>query len=291
MEQNGYIVGQIAASTGTQIDADTPIPHNAPASIPQIKLERIRFAPVLIRQLLSKYGLSPSNGESWVMDIGSRINPDFELYYREENGLYGSIAYDETSPALPLNENDPVQCLASKRVQSFLDDLGLEYEYPFFRVVPLEKGLTEVVARLLVDGIPCNTTIGWTQASDGGGNGDPTPGAFFIVSKEGKLTTAVIRNPVSIIEKKNDSSPLMDWQTVLNRNQEEIVEFFHDEESKLVLHAVEFVMMVDAHQNAYPAWAYFFTRFMQADEFHTNPYSYDMALTYDARTGESVWHR
>ncbi|MEG0512389.1 MAG: hypothetical protein RR653_06660, partial [Clostridia bacterium] len=123
--------------------------------------------------------------------------------------------------------------------------------------------------------------------------GDPTPGAFFIVSKEGRLTTAVIRNPVSIKEKKSDSSSLLDWKTVLHRNQEKIIGFFDSdsEGSKLVLHAVEFVMMVDAHQNAYPAWAYFFTRFMQADEFHTNSYSYDMALTYDARTGEGVWHR
>ncbi|MEG0901690.1 MAG: hypothetical protein RSG96_06190 [Clostridia bacterium] len=39
------------------------------------------------KALFPKCGLSPSDGESWVMDIGGGINPDFELYYREENGL------------------------------------------------------------------------------------------------------------------------------------------------------------------------------------------------------------
>ncbi len=290
-EQNGRIVGRMEASIGAQIDVDIPVPENAPVGMNRIKLERIRFDRDHIAQLLSEYGLSPSPDESWVMEVGSRINPDFELYYREEKGLYGTIAYDETSPAVPPDESDPALCKESEAVKTFLDELSLDYEYPFFQVVPLEQGLIKVVARLTVNSLPCNTTIGWTEGSDGGGNGDPTPGAFFIVSQDGKLTTAVIRNPVSILETREELTPLMDWQSVLSGDLESIAQFFRTEGSTLTLHAAELVMMTDARQNAYPAWAYFFTRSMPSDEFNAQPYSYDLLLTYDARTGEPVWHR
>ena len=54
------------------------------------------------------------------------------------------------------------------------------------------------------------------------------------------------------------------------------------------LKQVQFVMMVDARQNAYPAWTYIFDRYMPANNNH-DPYTYHFQMTYDAWTGEPVW--
>lgn len=292
VERNGHVIGRMEAFAGSGIDVDMPTPQDTPANMPQMKLERIHFERDHIERLLSEYGILPSPGEAWVMEVGSPINPDFELYYREEHGIYGTIAYDEGSPAVPLDESKSALSKASAVVKAFLDELGLDYKCPFFQVVPLEQGLIKVVARLTVNGVPYNTTIGWTEDSDGGGNGDPTPGAFFIVSQDGKLTTAVIRNPVFVSKTQDDPTPLRSWESVLSGDLKGIVQFYCSEDSMLALNDAELVMMTDSDRNAYPAWAYFFTRSMPTgDQFNTEPYSYDILLTYDARTGDSVWRR
>ena len=291
IETEGRIVGRMEAPTTEGIDVDMPIPQSPPAVMSKYTLGRVRLEKERIQALLTLYGMPPAHGEQWVMDVGSKINPDFELIYREETGRYGSVSYDEMSPAVSLDISNPRLCAASDTVKSFMDELGIAYEYPFFQVKPLEQGLIEVVVRLTIDGIPCHTSIGWTKDSDGGGNGDPTPSAFFIVSEDGKLTTAVIRNPVTMIEQCDDAAPVMDWQLSLTDDLPQVMRFFGGENASLTLHAAELVMMVDARQRAYPAWAYFFTRAVQSDEFNATPYSYDMALVYDARTGECVWRQ
>ena len=295
--EQGHIAERLITLGTSFMDIDMVRPSSPPPAMDQMELERKHFDKEKTVNLIEKYRLSPAKGESWVCEIGSKLQADFELYFREENGVYGSISCDETSPRIPIDESNEGLCKAAETVKRFLDELGLAYEYPFYIVTPLKptKGntqLIEIVARLMIDGIPCNTTIGWTRDSDGSGNGDPTPGAFFIVTPEGKLTTAIIRNPVVIAKQREDTTPIKSWDTVLEENKDAIMNYCctgDDAGSSLTLKQAEFVMMVDAHQVAYPAWAYCFDRHMLADRFNDEPYSYDFLITYDARTGGKVW--
>lgn len=82
------------------------------------------------------------------------------------------------------------------------------------------------------------------------------------------------------------------WNAVLEDNKGLIMEQFGTKEdagATLTLKQIEFVMMVDAHQIAYPAWAYCFDCYVPADPNSSGPFSYDLLLTYDARTGHEVW--
>ena len=272
------------------------VPSIAPAAVPKIQTERIRFDRKRTKELTEQYGLPEKKGESWVCEIHSRLNPDYELYYREEEGLYGSIDYDVYAPPVPLDETDEGLCRAAETVRAFLNGMGVEYEYPFYRVVPYkgyrdrEQNLVELTVRLPVEGIPCNTTIGWTKDSDGIGNGDPTPGAFFIATTDGKLTTAVIRNPVTVTGTEEDLTPLKNWDEVLRDNRDDLIAFRKDEfgEYRLELKYVQFVMMVDPHQEAYPAWAYCFDCHLERKDGDYRS-TYDLMLTYNARTGRRVW--
>lgn len=300
LDQN-RITERLATLGPSFMDVDMPKPAAQPASMDQMKVERVRFDKKKVRSLIEKYGLHPSQGESWVCEVGSGLQADFELIFREENGVYGSITYDETSPCIPLARGDDGLEKADAAVKKFLDELGLSYEYPFYHVALLDQAtsgivgdvpLVKVVARLMIDGVPCNTTIGWTRDSDGSGNGDPTPGAFFIVTTAGEITTAVIRNPVEVVKVREDTTPLKGWREILDGDKDFIMNSFCTGDlagSSFTLKQAEFVMMVDAHQIAYPAWAYCFSRFMPADEYSPEPYTYDMMLTYDARTSERVW--
>ena len=292
-----HISKRIATLGESYMDIDMDAPAEPPTTVPQIKLERIRFDRKQTKKLVEKYSIVHQKGEEWVCAIGSTLNPDYELYFREECGVYGSIAYDLSSPRTPLDETDEGQCRANAAARAFLDELGISYEYPFYYVAPLEvkKGdvrLIEIMARLTVDGMPCNTTIGWTRGSDVSGNGDPTPGAFLIVTENGELTTAVIRNPVNIVKTDEDQTTIRSWESVLEDNKGLIMEHFctgNDAGSTLTLKQVEFAMMVDAHQNVYPAWAYCFHHYVPADPHCEGPVSYALLLTYDARTGREVW--
>lgn len=186
-EQN-HITERLATLGPSFMDVDMPLPAAPPTSMDQMKVERVRFDKKKVRSIIEKYGLHPSQGKSWVCEVGSGLQADFELIFREENGVYGSITYDETSPCIPLARGDDGLEKADAAAKQFLDELGLSYEYPFYQVALLDQAtgdvvgdvpLVKVVARLMIDGVPCNTTIGWTRDSDGSGNGDPTPGAFF----------------------------------------------------------------------------------------------------------------
>ncbi len=277
------------------IDADVPV--EPLTIIPQVKVERISFDKDKTKDLVQKYCFTPKKGESWVCEIASKLNPDYELYFREESGAYGCIADDLSSPSTSLDKMDKGQCKADATAKAFLDELGFRYEYPFYYVAPLEETigkvrLIEIVARLTIDGIPCNTTTGWTRDSDGNGNGDPTPGAFMIVTENGELTTAIIRNPVNVVKTKEDKTAIKSWESVLEDNKGLIMEQFGTGENAgaiLNLKQIEFVMMVDSHQIAYPAWAYCFDCYVPADPNSAGPFSYDLLLTYDARTGRKVW--
>ncbi len=225
-----HIKERIATLGSSFMDIDMPNPSMVPSTIPQIQVERIRFDKEKMVQLIKKYGLPQKKGESWVCEIGSTLNPDFELRFREENGVYGTIAYDETAPRTPADTSNKNLLQAEKTAKNFLDELGIPYEYPFYTIIPLEPplgdaNLIKIVARLTMEGIPFNTTTGWTKDSDANGNGDPTPGAFLIVTTEGKLTTAIIRNPVSVVNIKDDRTPIKNWDTVLHENTNAIMDF------------------------------------------------------------------
>ena len=292
-----HICKRIAKLGDSYIDIDANAPDEPPTTVCQMKVERISLDKNKTTDLVKKYSLTPKKEESWVCEIGSRQNPDFELLFYEENGTYGSIGYSEASPRCSLDITDDGQLNADETARSFLDEMGIPYEYPFYTVAPLEKKagdtrLIKIVARLMIDGIPCNTTIGWTRDSDSSGNGDPTPGVFLIVTEDGKLTAAVIRNPVNVHKRREDQTPIMNWDTVLEKNKETIINFFGTGDflgSNMILKQIEFVMMVDAHQIAYPAWAYFFHLNNPGYNKKFEPYSNDMVLTYDARTGGEVW--
>ena len=292
-----HISKRIAELGESYMGIDIDMPTDSPSIVPQMKLERIRFDKTKTKEIIKRYSVIPQRGEEWVCEIGSKLNPDYELRFREENGVYGTIADSLSIPRTPLDEKDKEQCIADATVRAFLDELGIHYEYPFYYVAPLEKkaggpSLIEIVARLTIDGIPFNTTIGWTRDSDGSGNGDPTPGAFFIVTDNGELTTAIIRNPVSLIKAKDDQTPIKNWNDVLEENKDVIMNARctgEDAGTILTLKQVEFVMMVDAHQIAYPAWAYYFWVDHPANSHNPEPYSYYLLLTYNARNGREVW--
>ena len=292
-----HISKRIATLGESYMDIDMDAPAEPPTTVPQIKLERIRFDRKQTKKLVEKYSIVHQKGEEWVCAIGSTLNPDYELYFREECGVYGSIADDLSSPRTPLNETDEGQCRANATARAFLDELGIPYEYPFYYVAPLEGKtgdvrLIEIMARLTIDGMPCNTTIGWTRGSNGSGNGDPTPGAFLIVTENGELTTAIIRNPVNIVKIEEDQTTIRSWESVLEENKGLILEQYgtgDDAGAVLTLKQVEFAMMVDAHQNVYPAWAYCFHHYVPANPHCDGPVSGYLLLTYDARTGREVW--
>ncbi|QUA52769.1 hypothetical protein [Aristaeella lactis] len=279
------------------MDIDVDVLPEWPETVLQMKVERSSFDRNKTMELVKKYSLSPKKGESWVCEIGGKQNPDYELYFCEESGAYGSIAVDLYAPHTLMDETDEGQCKANATTKAFLDELGLDYEYPFYYVAPMGKNaggvrLIEIVARLTIDGMPCNTTIGWTRDSDSMGDGDPTPGAFFVVTESGELTTAIIRNPVNVIKTKENQTMIKSWNAVLEDNKGLIMEQFGTKEdagATLTLKQIEFVMMVDAHQIAYPAWAYCFDCYVPADPNSSGPFSYDLLLTYDARTGHEVW--
>ena len=292
-----HISKRIATLGESYMDIDMDVPAEPPATVPQMKLERICFDKTKIRALIKKYSIAPQTGEEWVCEIGSKLNPDYELYFCEESGAYGSIAVDLYAPHTLMDETDEGQCRADATTKAFLDELGLVYEYPFYYVAPMEENagdvrLIEIVARLTIDGMPCNTTIGWTRDSNSMGDGDPTPGAFFIVTENGELATAIIRNPVKVIKTKEDQTMIKSWNAVLEDNKGLIMEQFgtrEDAGATLTLKQVEFVLMVDAHQIAYPAWAYCFDCYVPADPNSSGPFSYDLLLTYNAGTGQEVW--
>lgn len=281
----------------SHMDIDVDVLPEWPETVLQMKVERSSFDRNKTMELVKKYSLSPKKGESWVCEIGGKQNPDYELYFCEESGAYGSIAVDLYAPHTLMDETDEGQCKANATTKAFLDELGLDYEYPFYYVAPMGKNaggvrLIEIVARLTIDGMPCNTTIGWTRDSDSMGDGDPTPGAFFVVTESGELTTAIIRNPVNVIKTKENQTKMKSWNAVLEDNKGLIMEQFGTKEdagATLTLKQIEFVMMVDAHQIAYPAWAYCFDCYVPADPNSSGPFSYDLLLTYDARTGHEVW--
>ncbi|SMC73194.1 hypothetical protein SAMN06297397_2241 [Aristaeella lactis] len=281
----------------SHMDIDVDVLPEWPETVLQMKVERSSFDRNKTMELVKKYSLSPKKGESWVCEIGGKQNPDYELYFCEESGAYGSIAVDLYAPHTLMDETDEGQCKANATTKAFLDELGLDYEYPFYYVAPMGKNaggvrLIEIVARLTIDGMPCNTTIGWTRDSDSMGDGDPTPGAFFVVTESGELTTAIIRNPVNVIKTKENQTMIKSWNAVLEDNKGLIMEQFGTKEdagATLTLKQIEFVMMVDAHQIAYPAWAYCFDCYVPADPNSSGPFSYDLLLTYDARTGHEVW--
>ena len=291
-----HISKRIATLGESYMDIDMDTPAEPPATIPQIKVERIKYKRKEIKEILDKYRPAPQKGESWQFEISSSLNPDYGLIWCEEDGLYGPFWCDETSPHILLDETDESLRRADETARAFLDDLGLLYEYPFYVVKPMgEKGgyaeLIRIAARLTIDDIPCNTTIGWTRHSNGGGNGDPTPGAFLTMTRDGKLGTAIIRNPVNITERLDDPTPIRGWESILEADAERIMDWFctgEDAGSTFTLKQVQFVMMVDARQNAYPAWTYIFDRYMPAKNNH-DPYTCQLQITYNAWTGEPVW--
>ena len=195
-----HISKRIATLGESYMDIDMDAPAEPPTNVPRMKVERIRFKRKEIKEVLDKYRPAPQKGESWQFEISSSLNPDFGLIWCEEDGLYGPFWCYEDALHTLLDETDESLRIADMTARAFLDELGLPYEYPFYVVAPMGKEgrdaeLIRVAARLTLDGIPCNTTTGWTRCSNGGGNGDATPGAFLTMTRDGKLGTAIIRNP------------------------------------------------------------------------------------------------
>ena len=292
-----HISKRIATLGDSYMDIDMDAPAEPPTTVPRMKVERIRFKRKEIKEVLDKYRPAPQKGESWQFEISSSLNPDFGLIWCEENGLYGPLWCSESALHTPLDETDESLRMADMTARAFLDELGLPYEYPFYVVAPMGKEgrdaeLIRIAARLTLDGMPCNTTIGWTHYSNGGGNGDATPGAFLTMTRDGKLGTVSIRNPVNVVKTEEDQTTIRSWDSVLEENAGLIMEHYctgNNAGATLTLKQAEFVMMVDAHQNVYPAWAYCFHHYIPANPHCDGPVSGYLLLTYDARTGREVW--
>lgn len=293
-----HITRRIAELGESYMEIDMDEPEAPPAAMPRIKLERVKFKKNRMSEMLDRYRPARRKGESWEYEISSSLNPDYGLIWCEENGLYGPSWCDESSPHVPLDETDESLRRADATARAFLDELGLPYEYPFYVVQPWDKpfnadGLIRITARLTIEGIPCNTTIGWTPGSDGGGNGDATPGAFFTMTRDGELGNVIIRNPVRVVSSREDLTPIRDWESIIEDDKDRIMQKYctgDDADSTFTLKQVEFVMMVDSHQEAYPAWTYIFEHYVPHDRMaNYKPYSYYFHITYDARTGKAVW--
>ncbi len=324
-EQDGFLQGTLLSRDGIQIKVIMPVPQAPPEIVNQTKLQQLKLGRVRTLELIEQYGQSgmkATGNEKWRIDV-DKADSEFAISYQEENAKYGYAYTDFTDTHWPLDTANAAFVQADATVKSFLDGLGLAYEYPFHAVLydyqktigssrlPIsqedylasryegreEKLLARwavtdgppiiVIVRFTLDGIPFGTNISWTKGSNTAGNGNATPSAFFTVLANGKIGAVVIRNPFEVAKSQPDKQAILSWETVLNNAIDYIAEIYctgNKLGDSLILTHAEFQLYTDANNIAFPAWSFFFERtFADSGQMHV------LCLSYDAHTGAPIW--
>ena len=144
-----------------------------------------------------------------------------------------------------------------------------------------------VVVRFQIGEIPFGTSISWTQFTDRSGNGNPTPSAFFLISENGEICAAHIRNPVKVIKRRESGEKILPWKTVFEMSRSKIENVFcggDNRSDNLTLQHVELVMLTDDKSITFPAWNFVFEWYSPENDRYLV-----LGLMYNAFTGEQVW--
>ena len=317
-------------------DIAVEVERNGVETATMYKLNRIDLDETLVRAAIDAYGVTPAQDEAWTLEINSRSNPDFALLYSDQSGHAGSISCDYAGQPSPAQSSDEALNRAGETVRAFLESIGLtDFEYPFYfcddeyktlvgsawhsvteeefldcgytskenqlqRWSRLGGPMIYVVVRFKVGDCPLGTCISWTDNTSSAGNGNPTPSAFFGVTRDGKIAAATIRNPVEIVDRRDSSAPLLSWQEVLSMNAPMIADRRkkNDEAgNSLTLRYAELVMMTNDRDITFPAWHFVFEDWA-CDDYARKYYGEGrmdgnaryMAIGkyYDATTGKAV---
>ena len=300
------------------------------------KLNKIQLDEPLVKAAIDEYCITPADDEKWILEINSRSNPDFALMYSEQSGRVGTISCDYSGPPSPAESQSEAMSLASETVRSFLESIGLtSFEYPFYYCGDeyqtlvgsawhpiteeeyLDCGYTSkedalkkrsrtggpliyVVVRFQVNETPLGTCISWTEHTSSVGNGNPSPSAFFGVTRDGKIAAITIRNPVEVINERDSSEPLLSWQEVLSMNAPLIADRMKKNDAAdnpLVLRYAELIMMTNDKNITFPAWHFVFEewacddyarKYFGEDRMNGNARYMTIGQYYDATTGKAV---
>lgn len=289
-----------------------------PTTISYYKFERIKLDEATVKKAIEKYRLPPGPDEKWDMEINKCSNTDCALQFKERNGAAGTISCDFVG--ISSHGEGEKYSRASETVRAFMDEIGLtDYEYPFYfcndaylayntspwHPITEEDYLAEnsgyqmkirertggspilVVVRFRIGEMCFATSSSWTQYSDHSGNGNPTPSGFFLISENGQICEAYIRNPVKIIQERENEAKILPWEKVYKMSQSEIESVFckgRNCSDKLKLQNVELVMLTNEKNISFPAWNFLFECYTQEN----NRY-FMFGLMYNAFTGEKVW--
>ena len=185
-------------------------------------------------------------------------------------------------PSLPNIEDYPAFLDAAlRRRLSELETLG--------------RPATEVIVRFLVHGLPIHTMNSWSPGQSGiTGDGNPTPFARFVVTREGKIAFAYIRFWFAQDSQQPDSHPLLPWQDILTQSLTISWEEYHSPDTQadkqLTVRAIEPLLSVDGDGMTFPIWKVILEeddldkrRFFPG--FPDSFYRTDYTFTYDANTG------
>lgn len=288
-----FPVVHINAESASSLTVNINEAAEVPQTIPYYKMERIQLDSDKVQEAIDRYGIQPLKGEKWKLAVNSTLNPDFAVRYEEENGAVEPICESYSGPASSSRMEEAAYQRASRVVQAFLDDIGLQdYEYPFyycddaFRTMVgtvwnplseeefLESGLglpddirqdwqrtkgpaIMVVVRFVVEGLPFGASVSWTGHTFSAGNGNPTPTAIFHVTQDGEICGISIRNPVRLTAQRDNPTELLLWDEVFEMNSAMLLERYtqgENEGNTLTLRHAELVMLTDDKNTAFPAW-------------------------------------
>ncbi len=154
---------------------------------------------------------------------------------------------------------------------------------------------TEVIVRFMVHSLPIHTMNSWSHGQSGmTGDGNPTPFARFVVTKEGKIAFAFIRFWFAEEAHRTDSYPLLSWQDILSQFLTIPWEEYHQqatqENGQLTVRAIEPLLSVDGQGLTFPIWKVLMENdsLYKRRDFPGYPnslYYQDYSFTYDAHTG------
>lgn len=277
-----------------RVEMDNPVAP--PRTVPTCLMNRTRLDEGKVRTAVARHCLKPLPGESWQLEVNSRVSPDFALLYNEENGAVDPLCADYGGAPRPARTEEEKR--AQKTVNDFLEAIGLDgYEYPFYACTDMYHSsvgsvwhpLTEeeylqsgymgspeeirkqwartggppilVAVRFRAAGLPFGTMTSWTENTNAAGNGNATPSAFFSVAWDGKICGISIRNPGKIMVERENDTPLLSWQEVLRMNRPMLLQRYtsgENEGSFLTLRHAEAVMLTDERNVTFPAWYFVF---------------------------------
>ena len=135
--QNGYVTGSVAIGLASPIMVDMPVPQ-AVQTVKQYKTELAEISEDAVSASLAVYAKKPAAGDQWEL-YDSFQWPCTNFFYHEQNGRYAiGIGYYD-GPRLNLSDDSSRLINAASLCGTFLDQLGIAYETPFFVCAPFYK--------------------------------------------------------------------------------------------------------------------------------------------------------